>query len=90
MPDSVIPTDDLAAAKENIDRLRLEIEDRMAKYHGKVERIRDDAKRRELEEGYRAHAEVEPLRRQMEVLILAVARYESLKAPAPVIIPVES
>jgi hypothetical protein len=80
-------SNDVAAVKEAIQELRLKIEDRMAELHDKVKRIRDYAKETERHEVARAHAEIEPMRRQMESMVLSLARYEELKNPRTITIP---
>jgi polyhydroxyalkanoate synthesis regulator phasin len=73
MPDSIIPTGDVEEAKAFIANLRFQIEGRTAELHEAILRIRDRAKQDERAAVERAHAEIEPLRRQMEAMIQSVA-----------------
>jgi hypothetical protein len=77
---------DSATIKEEITRLKWEIDEKMRDLHDKVMRIRDDAKHYERDAYDRAYADIEPMRRQMEAMILSVADYESLRAPAPFVL----
>lgn len=77
---------DMAEFKANILALKIQIEDSREALHDKIERIRDNARSYERDAIDRHYAETEPMRRQMEAMILACADYESLKAPPPVIV----
>ncbi len=88
MTDSIIPTGDLTSAKEFIADLRRQIEERRIACHEKIQRIRQRAEADENYELEREYFDIEPLRRQMEAMILTIADYESLKAPAPVLVDV--
>jgi hypothetical protein len=86
MTDSIIPTDDLASARDFIASLRRLIDDRRQEYHEKIQYIRQRAQADERYEEERFYFETEPLRKQMETMILRVADYESLRMPPPTII----
>ena len=68
-----------------LDR-KVRIDDRMQELHEKIERIRYDAKHYERDAVDRAYAEIEPMRRQMEAMILTLADYESLRMPPRIFI----
>ncbi len=87
MTDSIIPISDLEASKEFIATLRREIEERRQEFYERVRRIQQRARVDEHHEAAKLYFETEPLRLQMEAMILAVANYESLKAPAAITIP---
>lgn len=87
MADSIIPTGDLESAREFIANLRQKIEERGRACHEKIQRIRQRARADEDYEQERTYIETEPLRKQMEAMIQRVVTYESLKAPAPMIVP---
>lgn len=82
MTDSIIPTGHLAEARKFIADLRYRIEERRQEMHEKIQRLEQRARADRESEQERAYFEIEPLRRQMEAMIQAVADYESLKAPA--------
>ena len=86
MTDSIVLTGDLDASKEFIAEMRRLIEEHRHDLYERIQRIRQRAMADEIAAKDRAHAEIEPLRRQMEAVIRAVAEYESLKASMPVII----
>lgn len=86
MTDTIIPTGDLGSSREFIATLRREIEERRQEFHEKIRRIRQRAETDERHEADRLYFETEPLRLQMEAMILAVAQYEGLKNPAAVMI----
>ena len=75
---------DIAAVKKQILDFKMQISDHMQSLLDKIERIRDNAERYERDAIDRTYAEIEPMRRQMEAMILALADYESLRAPPPV------
>lgn len=85
--DSLLTLGTIESTKAAISRLLCEIEERMAELGDQVRRIRDRAKQDEQVAVERAHYEVEPLRRQMEALVLNAAQYESLQDPAAVLEP---
>ena len=72
---------DLSDVKEAIRRLQFQIEERADELRQKIDRIRQRAEADERYEANRAYDEVEPLRRQMEAMILSVAKYEALQMP---------
>jgi hypothetical protein len=77
---------DTDSTKAFIRDLKVQIDDRMQELCDKITRIRDDAKCYERDAVERAYAEIEPMRRQMEAMILTLADYESLRAPPPILI----
>ena len=87
MADSIIPTGDIAEVQEFIANLRRQIEERREARYEKIQRIRQRAEADEIHEIEREYFDIEPLRRQMEAMILTVAAWEALKAPDPVIMP---
>jgi len=86
MTDSIIPTGSVDEAKAFIADLRRQIDERRHECHEKIQRIRDRARADEDYELERAHLEILPLRKQMEAMTLTLVEYESLKAPAPMIV----
>ena len=77
---------DLSNVKDAIADLRRQIEERTYQLREKIERIRRLAEADERYEAERAYFETEPLRRQMEAMILSMANYESLQMPPRTIV----
>lgn len=76
---------DTTTIREQINRLKWEIDDRRRDLHDKIMRLREDAKLYERDACDRAYSEIEPLRLQMEIMIKLLSDYESLQAPPPLI-----
>ena len=76
---------DTTTIREQINRLKWEIDDRRRDLHDKIMRLREDAKLYERDASDRAYSEIEPLRLQMEAMIKSLSDYESLQAPPPLI-----
>ena len=83
--EQLIPTGNVDEAKQFIAEMQCRIQDRTAELRETIQRIRDRAKHDERYEAERAYAEIEPLRRQMEAMILSVVDIASLEMPAPTI-----